>query len=244
MAERRMFAKTIIESDAFLDMPPTAQLLYFHLGMRADDDGFINNAKTIMRSAQCKTEDLNLLVENELLISFKSGIFVIKDWKIHNYIAKDRYKETKYKEEKATLELDENKSYTVCIQSVDKLETQDRLGKDRLGKESIGEEREIADKPPTPPKIPKHKYGEYNNVLLTDEEYLKLQQEYTDYEERIDRLSSYIASTGKAYKSHYATIRNWAKKDNEQGVSHATNNGNTQGSNEQQANTRQLGITL
>lgn len=115
MAERRMFAKAIIDSDTFLDMPIASQLLYFHLSMRADDDGFINNAKSIMRICDCKEDDLKLLLENNYLISFDSGVLVIKHWKVHNYIAKDRYKETKYKEEKATLSLDENNSYTSCI---------------------------------------------------------------------------------------------------------------------------------
>ena len=135
MAERRMFAKTIIDSDAFLDMPHSTQLLYFHLSMRADDDGFINNPKSIMRNTKCNEDDLKLLITKKFIIPFESGIVVIKHWKIHNYIAKDRYKETKYKDEKALLSLDDNNSYTHCIQPVYKMDTQDRLGKDRLGKD-------------------------------------------------------------------------------------------------------------
>ena len=141
MAERRMFAKSIIDSDAFLDMQQTAQLLYFQLSMRADDDGFINNPKSIMRNVRCSEDDLRLLVERKFIIPFENGIVVIKHWKIHNYIAKDRYKETKYKEEKALLILDENNSYTKCIQAVYGLDTQDRLGKDRLGKDRLGKDR-------------------------------------------------------------------------------------------------------
>jgi hypothetical protein len=216
MAERRMFAKTIIDSDAFLDMPQSTQLLYFHLSMRADDDGFINNPKSIMRNTKCNEDDLKLLALKKFLIPFESGVVVIKHWKIHNYIAKDRYKETKYKEEKATLFLDENNAYTNCIQPVYELDTQVRLGKDRIGKESIGEDNISDSSEPEPPKKPsKHKYGEYQNVLLTDEELQKLKTEYSDYGERIERLSAYVESTGKKYKSHYATIRMWAKKDKE-----------------------------
>lgn len=145
MAERRMFAKTIIDSDAFLDMPQSTQLLYFHLSMRADDDGFINNPKSIMRNVKCNDDDLTLLAAKKFIINFGSGIVVIKHWKIHNYIAKDRYKETKYKQEKSMLSLDENNSYTLeennmyteCIQPVYEMDTQVRLGKDRLGKDSI-----------------------------------------------------------------------------------------------------------
>ena len=222
MAERRMFAKTIIDSDAFLDMPQSSQLLYFHLSMRADDDGFINNPKAIMRNCNCSEDDLRLLAMKKFIIPFESGVVVIKHWKIHNYIAKDRYKETKYKEEKATLALDENNSYTTCIQIVDEMDTQDRLGKDRLGKESIDNILPA----PKPKKPTKHKYGEYNNVLLTDAELEKLQNEYPDYKEKIENLSSYVASTGKSYKSHYATIRNWARKDKKEGNANAGNNNN------------------
>lgn len=139
MAERRMFAKTIIDSDAFLDMPQSSQLLYFHLSMRADDDGFLNNPKSIMRNVGCKDDDINLLILKKFLIPFASGVVVIKHWKIHNYIRNDRYKETKYKEEKNSLCLDENNAYTqsnnmLGIPSDNQMDTQVRLGKDRLGK--------------------------------------------------------------------------------------------------------------
>lgn len=111
MAERRMFAKTIIDSDAFLDMPHSTQLLYFHLSMRADDDGFINNPKNIMRTIGCKDDDMKILTTKKFIIPFESGVVVIKHWKIHNYIRNDRYKETKYKEEKNLLRIDENNAY-------------------------------------------------------------------------------------------------------------------------------------
>ncbi len=136
MAERRMIAKTIIDSDAFLDMPQSTQLLYFHLAMRGDDDGFVNKPKTIMRITGASDDDIKLLIAKKFIIPFESGVVVIKHWKIHNYIQKDRYKETKYKDEKAMLELDNNKAYrlmdTKCIQDVSNLETQVRLGKVRL----------------------------------------------------------------------------------------------------------------
>ena len=141
MAERRMFAKTVIDSDAFLDMSLSTQSLYFHLSMRADDDGFVNNPKKIQRMIGCGDDELKMLVTKKFIIPFESGICVIKHWKIHNYIQTDRYKETVYKEEKARLEIKDNKAYkyldAACIQPVYKMETQDRLGKDRLGKDSI-----------------------------------------------------------------------------------------------------------
>ena len=143
MAERRMFAKTIIDSDAFLEMPTTSQLLYFHLAMRADDDGFVNKPKSLMRMVGCKDDDLKLLFVKKFLIPFESGVVVIKHWKIHNYIRKDTYTETKYKEEKATLELDENSAYRLADatplqlrdESVTSPSTQDRLGQVSTGKD-------------------------------------------------------------------------------------------------------------
>ena len=113
MAERRMFAKTIIDSDAFLDMPTSTQALYFHLGMRADDEGFINKPKSIMRLTGSKDDDLKLLIAKNFVIPFESGVVVIKHWKIHNYIRADRIKETVYTDEKASLDVKENDSYTV-----------------------------------------------------------------------------------------------------------------------------------
>ncbi len=126
MAERRMFAKTIIDSDAFLDMPLSAQALYFHLSMRADDDGFVNNPKKIQRMIGASDDDCKLLVMKRFILTFESGIIVIKHWKIHNYIQKDRYKETVYLAEKSTLELNENNAYTECIPNVYKVDTQVR----------------------------------------------------------------------------------------------------------------------
>ena len=212
MAERRMFAKTIVLSDAFLDMPLSARCLYFTLGMLADDDGFVNSPKSIMRQAGASNDDLNLLMVKRFILKFDSGVIVIKHWRIHNYIQKDRYKESKYMEEKATLMIDQNGAYTECIQDVSTLDTQVRLGKDR-DRIELGEVIEEAE----PPKPSRHKYGLYENVLLTDEEYQKLQEEFPhDYSARIERLSEYIASKGAKYKSHLATIRSWARKDTEQ----------------------------
>lgn len=112
MAERRMFAKTIVTSDAFLDMPASTRCLYFLLGMVADDDGFVNNPKSIMRQAGSTTDDMNLLIAKRFILTFQSGVVVIKHWRIHNLIQKDRYKETKYLEEKSELNIDSNGAYT------------------------------------------------------------------------------------------------------------------------------------
>ena len=166
MAERRMFAKTIIDSDAFLEMPLSTQALYFHLSMRADDDGFLNNAKKVMRMIGANQNDLDLLLVKNFVIKFEDGICVIKHWRIHNYIQTDRYHETMYKDNKNLLNIDENKAYTLkntgkklegnriieviepmdteCIQDVSKMDTQVRLelGKDSIGKNSIEKKKE------------------------------------------------------------------------------------------------------
>ena len=115
MANRRMFAKTIIDSDAFMDMPLTTQALYFHLSMRADDDGFINNPRKIQRMIGASDDDLKLLIAKRFILSFDSGVVAIKHWKIHNSIRTDRYRETIYQSEKALLVLKENGAYTEAI---------------------------------------------------------------------------------------------------------------------------------
>lgn len=267
MAERRMFAKTIVDSDMFIDMPMSARLLYYDLAMRADDDGFVNSPKKIMRFVGASMDDMNVLIAKQFIIPFESGVVVIKHWKIHNYIQKDRYKATSYQAEKESLTLKNGTYYTddlpdvsnldtECIQDVYSLDTQDRLGKDRLGKVrlELGKDRvrdrdrdrerqelESAHAPENLPleiaenknnknnendfnnsdnkKLTRHKYGTYKNVLLTDEDMEKLKTEFPDdWQNRIERLSEYIASSGKTYKNHLATIRVWAKKDKEREV--------------------------
>lgn len=118
MAERRMFAKTIIDSDAFLEMPISARLLYYDLAMRADDDGFINSPKKIMKMIGASDDDMNILILRKFIIPFENGIVVIKHWRIHNYIRKDTYNETPYKEQKLLLEVDENKAYRLKNKSL------------------------------------------------------------------------------------------------------------------------------
>ncbi len=210
MAERRMFAKTIIDSDAFLDMPQTTQLLYFHLSMRADDDGFINKPKSIMRTCKCSDDDMKILIAKKFVLPFESGVVVIKHWRIHNYIRNDRYNETKYKEEKSMLSLDENNSYTFGIPSVnqtstigiplvDEMDTQVRLGKDRLGKDSIeGEQKRKRFVPPTLQEIKTYCLERKNNV---------------DAERFFDYYSTngWVQGKGKPIKDWKACVRTWER---------------------------------
>jgi hypothetical protein len=137
MAQKRMFSLKIIDTDLFLDMPVSSQLLYFQLSMRADDDGFVSSPQKIIKIVNCSSDDLKILVAKSFIIPFESGVCVIKHWKIHNYIQKDRYQATLYDQEKSALE-DDNGAYkitdTKCIQNVHKMDTQVRLDKVRLDK--------------------------------------------------------------------------------------------------------------
>ena len=148
MAERRMMSKSIIKSDTFLDMPATTQNLYFHMLLDADDDGFINATKSIMRMIGAKDDDMKVLSAKQFVIPFESGVVVIKDWKIHNYIQNDRYKPSTLPE-RDLLNIQKDKTYTLksnvssmdteCIQPVS-------IGKDRLGKDRLGKVREGKDR--------------------------------------------------------------------------------------------------
>jgi hypothetical protein len=216
MAERRMFAKTIIDSDAFIDMPLSAQALYLHLSMRADDDGFVNNPKRIQRMIGAADDDMKLLVAKSFLIPFENGIVVIKHWKVHNYIRSDRYTPTVYQEEKNLLTVEKSRVYTVGIPSGIpngyQMDTQYRLGKDRLGKDRLVESIAADDTPPAPtPAKTKHKYGEYNNVRLTDDEINKLNEELGAHMTTacITFLDEYIEMKGYKAKSHYLAIKKW-----------------------------------
>ena len=142
MAERRMFAKTIVLSDAFLDMPMSARCLYFTLGMLADDDGFVNAPRSIMRQCGASDDDMKLLIAKKFVLIFDSGVIVIKHWRINNYLQKDRIIPTKYLDEKAELTVDEKGSYHRSGTDVyTSVYTQNSIGKDSIGKVSIEEDR-------------------------------------------------------------------------------------------------------
>lgn len=201
MADKRMFAKSIVLSDIFLDMPMSARCLYFTLGMLADDDGFIGNVKSIMRQCGATNDDLNILLLKRYVLGFENGIIVIKHWRINNYLRNDRYKETTYLEEKSQLFIDEKGAYTdhdktLGIPSIDKISI-DKISIDKNIEE----------------KTTKHQYGTYKNVLLSDNELETLKNEFDDWEERIERVSEYCASKGKSYKNYLATIRSWSRKE-------------------------------
>ena len=206
-----MFAKTIIDSDSFLDMPLSTQALYFHLSMRADDDGFINNPKKLARMLGSSDDEFKVLLAKKFIIGFESGVIVIKHWKIHNYIQKDRYKKTNYSDEMALLSTNEINGYTMdtdCIQD-------DNTGKGRkeLGKGRKGKDIDIT---------PKTYEKESDFSLQHDTHYDNLSKEYKEalqvFIESMglsypfdDFVNSLQAKASYKYKNFVKTYRTWAK---------------------------------
>lgn len=209
MAERRMFTQKIIDSDAFLEMPLSSQALYFHLNMRADDDGFVNNPRRIQRMIGASDDDLKLLIVKRFIIGFETGVIVIKHWRMHNTLRKDRYNPTQYQEELAKLEVKDNNAYTekgsgnhlatTWQPNGNHLEPQYSIDKDSVGKgniESIGAPPE----PPADPETPvRHKYGEYGWVKLTDAQYAKLLKDLG--QEELDRCIRYVDTSAQGNRN-------------------------------------------
>ena len=200
MAKKRMFNTQIIDSDSFLDLPLSTQALYFHLNMRADDDGFINNAKMIQRMINCSDDDLKLLIAKNFIIPFDSGVVVVKHWLIHNTIQKDRYKPTVYSDEFALLDIKDNKAYTLCIQNGNILETQTRLDKTRLDKNVVRSSNDLME-------------------LLSADDIQTLYAMYIDagrlideVQAQLDRRRTAIKVSALAYIKGYATNKEWQKK--------------------------------
>lgn len=221
MAERRMFAKTIIDSDAFIDMPLSTQALYFHLSMRADDDGFINNPKKIMRMIGASEDDYKVLCLKRFIIPFDSGIVVIKHWKIHNYIQKDRYKPTVYTEEKAALTSKDNGVYTECIQD-------GYTGKVSKVKDSIVEYRVVEGSTNVSNENDENVDNFVDNsfeymggqlgkgvVILTNAQREALLEKLgiDAFDHYVDRLSSFILRKDAKVGNHYQTILKWVEED-------------------------------
>lgn len=142
MAQRRMFSRKITETDRFLEMPLSSQALYFHLNMGADDEGFIDKAKTIQRTIGASDDDMKLLIAKGFLIPFDSGVVVIRHWRIHNYIRSDRFQSTLHQDEKTQLEYDHSKTAMLkplgnVIPNGYQMDTQDRVGKVSLDEDSL-----------------------------------------------------------------------------------------------------------
>ena len=194
-----MFAKSIVDSDAFIDMPMSARLLYYDLGMRADDDGFVNSPKKITRMIGATNDDMNILLMRKFVIAFESGVVVIKHWRIHNYIQSDRYHPTKYAEEKAQLTVKANGAYTMdtkCIQPVSNMDTEVRLGKVSQDKVSLS----IGDK--------------HHPTLEEVKEYCTERGNKVDPERWFDYYTSNGWKVGKnPMKDWKAAVRTWERTD-------------------------------
>lgn len=204
-----MFAKTIVLSDAFLDMPLSARALYMTLGMVADDDGFVNNPRSIIRQCGASIDDMNVLLSKKFIIAFDSGVVVIKHWRINNYLRNDRYQETKYLEEKENLTVEQNGAYTfarpVPTNGTGIPGGIPSMGIPSIGKDSIGKNR--IDKsnsthtfvPPTVDEV-KAYCDERNNKV--------------DPDRFVDFYSSKGWMIGKnKMKDWKAAVRTWEKDD-------------------------------
>ena len=198
-----MFAKTIVLSDAFLDMPLSARCLYFTLGMFADDDGFVGSPKAIMRQCGASQDDMLMLIQKRFILAFDSGIIVIKHWRINNYLRNDRYQKTIYTEEKEQLVLNEKNAYTeknkeVGIPSIGI----PSIGKDSIDKDSIGNS-----------KTPRRKI--IPPELDWIKEYCKERNNNVDPEKFFDFYESKGWKVGKEkMKDWEASVRTWEKDDN------------------------------
>ena len=192
-----MFAKTIVLSDAFLDMPLTARCLYFTFGMLADDDGFINSPKSIIRQCGASEDDLKILIAKKFVIPFDSGIIVIKHWRINNYLRTDRYKETIYTEERQALTLDETGNYHLGIPSMGI----PSIGKVSIGKDSIGNKEGAKRKRFTPPTLEEVRaYCEERHNTVDP-------QRFIDYY----TANGWVQGKGKPVKDWKACVRTWER---------------------------------
>lgn len=193
MAKRRMFSQQITESDSFLDMPLSAQALYFHLGMSADDDGFVNSPKRVQRVIGANDDDLKLLIAKHFVIAFESGVVVIKHWKINNFIRTDRYTPTVYADEMAMLYEKDNRAYTLGIPDDNQRYTN---GSRRLDKTSIDKTNVVCDM----------------TDLLTADEIHKLYERYENAHDLIEQVQAEVNAKHLQIKvSAYAYIVGYAK---------------------------------
>ena len=211
-----MFAKKITESDAFLDMPSSTQMLYFHLSMNADDDGFVNNPKKIQRMCGASDDDFKLLLAKSFVLLFESGVIVIKHWKMHNYIQADRYRPTDYVEEKSMLGLKKNKAYTFDVNKMDTKCIQDvSVGKESIGKVSI--DKNSIDKDSKEESAREEKAKRFYPPTLDEvKQYCEERNNNIDPMAFIDFYSSKGWMIGKnRMKDWKAAVRTWERKRKE-----------------------------
>ena len=225
MAERRMFTKKITDSDPFTEMPLSAQALYFHLNMNADDDGFLNNPKKIQRSIGASEDDLKLLIAKRFILTFKKGVIVIKHWRMHNLLRKDRYNETQYIEEKETLLIQKDGSYTEKPPELLVATTWQPNGNQVATKGSIVEESKVEDSEGegSGSVVPADGYCEdtlrkvgYKGVVYLSDRQVEslLDKMGVDMFDRYtDKLEDFIICNNANVQNHYKTILKWYEED-------------------------------
>ena len=207
MAEKRMFSKSIVLSDAFLDMPATTRCLYFTLSMLADDDGFVNNPKSIMRQSGASEDDMRILFTKSFLIPFDNGIVVIKHWRINNYLRSDRYQQTKYLDEKSQIYIEDNGAYGV----VNKKYGQEELFCDISNIENKEEPKIEKEEAPnkTPKKVPLLEREPKNEIEEGEKIYL---QNYTRlYNQHLVRTEKPIINWTASKKLTKESIEKYGK---------------------------------
>lgn len=220
MADKRMMSKSVIDTDMFLDMPASTQCLYFHMLLRADDDGFLKNAKTIMRTVGASPDDVKLLIAKQYLIPFDTGIMAIKHWRIHNYIKKDRYKPTDCEEIKL-LEVNEKGEYILAepvrnqvgsnmepqVRDRDRDRLEIEIGKDRDSRES-SRKRSSANNSTTAAQKFKKPTLEELKAYIAENGYTFSAEAFMDYYE-----SNGWKVGRNPMKSWQATCRTWQRHE-------------------------------
>ena len=240
MAQKRMFSLSVIDTDAFMDMPAGAQALYFHLGMHGDDDGFVASPRKITRAAGCAPEDLETLIQSGFIISFESGVVAIRDWRLNNDMKNDRYHETVYQEEKAGLVLDAARRYTRAagvepngVHPNSRMETEHNVEEHNVeehnGEEHNAEEQRKGERGETPRRAARFTPPALEEV----EKYCLERRSSVDPKQFMAYYTAKGWRIGKeSMKDWQAAIRNWERRDaNGTGTNQAGNRqaGNSQG---------------
>jgi hypothetical protein len=212
MAQKRMFDKRVTDSDKFIDLPNSSKALYFMAGMEADDKGFFQ-PRRLQKMCGFTDDDFKILIAKGFFIAFESGVMVVTDWNKNNWLDSRRVTETEYIDELKMLKLINNKyelantTESKCLAYAKPMLRENSIEENSIEENSIYNIPASEEKSSTAKS--KHKYGEYNHVLLTDDEYNKLQNYYKNANELIKYLDEYIEMKGYKSKSHYLSIKKW-----------------------------------
>ena len=222
MAERRMFSKQLIGSDSFMALTPGARCLWMYVSINADDDGFVGNLGTLTRGAGFSTDEISALEQGGFIINFGEGVAALTHWNMCNHIKSRWHKPTVYREQLSRLTVDSSGIYRLTDGTVTEEKSQEiRVIDNNTGEVStikcseaqLSEGESGAKKEPSEESSPTPRRGRYANVSLTDAEAEALKKDIPEWEEYVERLSEYMALTGKSYANHDAVIRSWHRRD-------------------------------